>query len=127
MGHTPENESKVQAARKVKSHTDTEEFDYHLVWHSPGCDREIFYRSEDKMLAVAVEARPALRLSKPRLLFEERLLREEEGVVGFAQYDVAPDGDHFVMIREKESLSVRIHIVLNWAEELKEQVPPVRR
>ena len=95
------------------------------VWARSG--REIFYRSDDKMLAVSIEAQPALGLSKPRLLFEERLLREEEGGVGFAQYDVAPDGEHFVMIREIGSLAGRIHVVLNWAEELKQQVPRSRR
>lgn len=90
------------------------------VWARSG--RELFYRSEDKMMAVTVETEPALRLSKPTLLFEERFLQEAEGVVGFAQYDVAPDGEHFVMIRD-ESLVSRIHVVLNWAEELKQQVP----
>ena len=93
------------------------------IWARTG--REIFYRSEDKMMAVAVETEPALRLSKPRLLFEERLLPEPEGAWGFAQYDVAPDGEHFVMIRE-EPLPARIHVVLNWAEELKQQVPAGR-
>jgi len=94
------------------------------AWDRSG--REIFYRSEDRVMAVTVETDPALRLSKPTLLFEERFLQEAEGVVGFAQYDVAPDDEHFVMIRD-ESLVSRIHIVLNWAEELKQQVPARKR
>jgi len=78
------------------------------VWARSG--REIFYRSEDRVMAVAVETEPALRLSKPRILFEERFLQEAEGVVGFAQYDVASDDEHFIMIRD-ESLVSRIHVV----------------
>ncbi len=40
-------------------------------------------------------------------------------------YDVAPDGRRFVMIKEseQESASVQINVVLNWFEELKRRVP----
>ena len=89
------------------------------VWDRNG--REIFYRNGDKVMAVKVETEPAFRLSKPIMLFEGRY--EGAAAWGYANYDVAPDG-HFLMIRsEKESAPTRIHVVLNWAEELKRLVP----
>jgi serine/threonine-protein kinase len=38
------------------------------------------------------------------------------------QYDVAPDGEGFVMIRSTNP-APRIHVILNWAEELSRRVP----
>jgi hypothetical protein len=40
-------------------------------------------------------------------------------------YDVAPDGAHFLMIKEGGStgLPAVIHVVLNWQEELKRLMP----
>jgi serine/threonine-protein kinase len=92
------------------------------VWARSG--RELFYRNEGKMMTVGIETEEPLRLSKPKLLFEERLLQQAEGVFGVAQYDVAKDGERFVMIRDdaEDRPPVRIHVVLNWAEELKQQV-----
>jgi Tol biopolymer transport system component len=91
------------------------------VWARNG--REIFYRNGDKMMSVAVETTPLFALSKPELLFEGRYWDS-----GFEDYDVAPDGERFLMIRaEEEPAPTRIHVVLNWAEELKQQVAPVRR
>jgi hypothetical protein len=57
------------------------------------------------------------------MLFEGRY----EGAVGwfgYANYDVSADGQRFLMIRsEEEPAPTRIHVVLNWAEELKAKVP----
>lgn len=39
------------------------------------------------------------------------------------QYDVAPDGEGFLMIRPPDPASARIHIILNWVEEVKRRVP----
>ncbi len=97
------------------------------AWSRSG--REIFYRNGDKLMAVGVETEPAFRLSKARLLFEGRFVGAagpySYNVLGRATYDVAPDGEHFVMLQENES--ARIQIVLNWAEELKAKVLPARR
>ena len=93
------------------------------VWARTG--REIFYRSGDKMMGVDVETEPSFRLSKPKMLFEGRY--EGFGWYGYANYDVSPDGQRFLMIRsEEESAPTRIHVVLNWAEELKAKVPSGR-
>jgi hypothetical protein len=42
---------------------------------------------------------------------------------GRPQYDVWPDGQSFVMIRVADPDAARIHVVLNWVEELKQKVP----
>jgi hypothetical protein len=94
------------------------------TWARSG--REIFYRDGDRMMSVTVETEPALRVSKAKLLFEERFAGASGtfsyNVLGRASYDVAPDGEHFVMLTENES--PRIRIVLNLAEELNTKVRP---
>jgi serine/threonine-protein kinase len=97
------------------------------AWARSG--REIFYRNGEKTMAVAVDAGKALRLSKATLLFEGQFVGASNAhtynVLGRATYDVAPDGEHLVMLQEGEF--PRIHIVLNWSDELKGKVIPDRR
>jgi len=80
--------------------------------------REIFYRSDNKMMAVAIEIQPTFKASTPRMLFEGG------GYVGQDNYDVAPDG-RFLMIKEKEAppSAKQLNIVLHWGEELKRRAP----
>ncbi len=49
--------------------------------------------------------------------------------VGFfvTEYDVHPDGERFIMIKQGiEGSRPQINVVLNWFEELKERVPTGR-
>ena len=77
--------------------------------------REIFFRKEDKMMSVPVETQPVFRAGTPRVLFQA------SGFVGQGNYDVSPDGQRFLMIREKESSNSpkELNLILNWSEELK--------
>jgi len=87
------------------------------VWARDG--RELFYRSGDQMMAVAVSTTPTFLSQKPRVLFEGEYARPDP----LTSYDVAPDG-HFVMVRgETQSALSPLHVVLNWFEELKRRVP----
>jgi serine/threonine-protein kinase len=88
------------------------------VWARSG--REIFYRNGDKMMAAAIETEPEFRAGKPTLLFEGKFHRPE---FAFPQYDVALDGQRFVMIQDVESAPTQIHIFQNWFSELKKRVP----
>jgi serine/threonine-protein kinase len=88
------------------------------VWARSG--REIFYRSGDKMMAVSIETEPVFRAGRPVLLFEGKF--QYPGVT-ISQYDVAADGQHFVMVKEDEPWPTQIHVVQNWFEELKKLVP----
>jgi eukaryotic-like serine/threonine-protein kinase len=87
------------------------------VWNRNG--KEIFYRIGNKMMVVDVSARVDLTLSQPRQLFDQRYVFQN---ISLANYDVSPDGQRFVMIKD-EAGSGRLNIVLNWTEELKRLVP----
>jgi hypothetical protein len=89
------------------------------LWSPNG--RELFYRQEAKMMVVRFENGDRGRPTEPRLLFEGEF---EENSFRTLNYDVTPDGNSFVMIkRVDESTSPRIHVVLNWHQELLEKVP----
>ena len=88
------------------------------LWSRTG--KEIFYRAGDRMMVVAVSVGLDLTLSQPRQLFEQRYVFQN---VSMANYDVAPDGQRFVMIKH-EAGSGRLNVVLNWTEELKRLLPP---
>ena len=77
------------------------------------------------MMVVNVRATaPSFGVGRPRELFQGPF--EMGGVrPGFPNYDVTRDGQRFLMIKkDKETaLAERIHVVLNWSEELKRLVP----
>jgi serine/threonine-protein kinase len=91
-------------------------------WNRNG--RDLFYRSGNKMMAVEVTTQPTFSAGKPKVLFEGQYLAVQAGLTGTA-YDVSPDGQRFLMVKETEpSTSVtQINVVLNWFEELKQKVP----
>jgi hypothetical protein len=59
-----------------------------------------------------------LTLSQPRQLFDQRYVFQN---ISLANYDVSPDGQRFVMVKD-EAGSGRLNVVLNWSEELKRLV-----
>jgi hypothetical protein len=74
------------------------------------------------MMAVAIETEPAFTAGIPKELFKGRYLQSHP----LRSYDVAPDGQRFLMIRDvsqPEEPITEIHVVLNWFEELKRLVP----
>jgi serine/threonine-protein kinase len=91
------------------------------VW-AQGVD-ELFYRNEDQMMMVPVSTTPSFEPGVPVLLFEKAF----EYGASFARpgYDVTPDAQRFVMIlsEEDEVPARRVHVVLNWFEELERLVP----
>ena len=92
------------------------------VWAHSG--EELFYRSGDKMMAVEITTEPTFTHGTPQLLFEGQYFSYGPR----AAYDVAPDGQRFLMIKESEQEATVTHmsVVLDWFEELKELVPPGR-
>jgi serine/threonine-protein kinase len=91
----------------------------HPRWNPNG--KELFYRNGNRMMAVTVDVSkpPTPMLSRPWVLFEQRYVFAGQTV---ANYDVSPDGQRFVMVKD-DSASGRINLVLNWFEELKRLVP----
>jgi serine/threonine-protein kinase len=94
------------------------------LWARSG--REIFFRNEDKMMSAPVETQPAFKAGTPRMLFRGGGYL---GYFGTGNYDVAPDGQHFLMIKEKEApaSSKEVSIILHWTDELKRRVPPGKK
>jgi serine/threonine-protein kinase len=91
----------------------------HPRWRRDG--KELFYRSEDKMLAVNVSMNGNdIVLSQPMTLFERHYSFGTANTI--ANYDVSVDGQRFLMVKDDAS-SGRLNIVLHWLEELKQRVP----
>ena len=100
------------------------------VWARNG--RELFYRVSQgpgrtmRMMVVDVTLGDTFTAGKPRMLWEAMSVRYPAGTGGRA-YDVAPDGQRFLMIQQGDPVSQSpiTHVVLvqNWLEELKRLVP----
>ncbi|MGA9733605.1 MAG: protein kinase [Candidatus Acidiferrales bacterium] len=90
-------------------------------WASNG--REVFYFAGDELMSVDVETRPAFKAGTPRALFSAA------GYLGYGNYDVAPDGQHFLMIKQEDvSTNPReLNVILNWSEELERRVPQEKK
>ena len=92
------------------------------MWDPSG--QALYYRSGDKMMAVAIETEPSFSAGQPKELFRGRYKMNEWGT----SYDVAitPDGLSFIMIKlsQEESAVMQLNVILNWFEELKRLVPP---
>ena len=83
------------------------------VWARSG--KELFYLNGGRLMVASIKGGPGLAVGQPQMLFE--------GDYAYAgtvpNFDVAPDGQSFVMIRgERRRPWMRIHVVLNWLEEL---------
>jgi hypothetical protein len=82
--------------------------------------REIYYRSNNRMIAIPVTTAPSLRVGEPGVLFEDAFV---SGIIGARAYDVAPDGRFLMMqaIGNRDPREVRI--VFDWFSELRARVP----
>ena len=83
------------------------------VWARNG--RELFYRNDNRMMAVDVSTTPAFTAGRPRRLFEGSYLQ------GTGSYDIASDG-RFLMIKHEPHALTELVLVQNWFEELKQRV-----
>ena len=96
------------------------------VWSRDG--RELFYRQQNTMMAVPITAGADLVAGRASPLFEGSFLWDANN----ATYDVASDGQRFVMLRTEDPLAsqtdneVRLTVVRNWFTELQARVPTGR-
>ncbi len=93
------------------------------VWSQDG--RELFYRSGDAFMAVAVKMRPAFSSETPKTLFRGDYSTPSNRFV--CNWDTL-DGKRFLMIKPVSAQFAggglrKINVVLNWFEELKQRVP----
>ena len=101
--------------------SDEEEGGGQPVWSPDGT--ELFYRSGDKTMVVSIQTQDqTLTAGSPRALFEGRYVNHSSPP-GYQYYDISPDGERFLMVKEEELPEAQINVVLNWFEELKRLVP----
>jgi Tol biopolymer transport system component len=87
--------------------------------------RELFYMqiadSTTQVMSVEIHTASGFQAGTPRFLFEGRY----PPGVPHRNYDISADGQRFIMIRgsDPEPPVTQMHVVLNWAEELKRLVP----
>jgi serine/threonine protein kinase/Tol biopolymer transport system component len=81
---------------------------YRPIWRRDG--RELYYRIDNRIMAVTVGADPAFQHGVPIQLFETSLLPSPLGVVS---YDVAPDG-RFLLNRIVDRSSAPMTVVTDW-------------
>ena len=87
--------------------------------------RELFYQKPDGMLVVLnVESSVTWRAGAPVELFRGPYLTQGDGSLS-RQYDVAPDGQRFIMIKNIRNADTSPHFVIvqHWLDELKRQTP----
>jgi serine/threonine protein kinase/Tol biopolymer transport system component len=84
------------------------------VW--PKNAHEIFFRTGDRMMSVAVTTGTTFSATAPRRLFEGKYLAES-----YRAYDATSDGMRFLVIKPVEEAPppAQIAVVVNWSAELK--------
>ena len=96
----------------------------HPLWARDGS--ELFYLNPGgQLMAVSVRIDPSLDFGNPEVVLEESYFYSAGS--GGRTYDVSPDGERFLMIKEggggDETPPAELILVLNWFEELKRLVP----
>jgi serine/threonine-protein kinase len=93
------------------------------MWSRDG--RELFFRFGDRMFVIDVDPGAETVFGRQRLLFEGRFRRPTGPL---PNYDVTVDGTGFVMLQGGGSVApaTRIHVILNWFEELRQRAPAER-
>ena len=94
----------------------------HPLWAPDG--RELYYLSGAALMAAPIQTDPSFTPGTPEVLFEGNYYYSSQG----RSYDVAPDGQRFLMIKagdlsDESSSAPELIIVENWFEELKRLVP----
>lgn len=85
------------------------------VWARDG--KKLYFRRGRSIFVSDVQTSPVFSASRP-----VKLLEGDYGLTasGMASYDVAPEGNRFVMFRSTVSENqVEVRVILNWFEELK--------
>ncbi|MFQ5639161.1 MAG: protein kinase [bacterium] len=86
------------------------------VWSPDG--KELFYRQENKVMAATLQIGSAVKVLERTELFEKNDV--------LSDYDIHPNGNQFVMVKNVEDSGSELIVVLNWVEELKRLVPAGR-
>ncbi len=95
------------------------------IWRKLG--GELYYRHSRDMMAVSIDGSKELQFSAPRKLWDGDYSDGAASSCGMpgvssSNYDVTPDGQRFLMVRDEDSriAGTRIVVVLNWSSELRQ-------
>jgi len=94
---------------------------YTPMWSTDG--DAIYYRHGSEMMMVPVATEPTFEPGRPQVLFDAPYAYAEDGS---RQYDLSPDGNHFLMIKEIPNETVKLVYVENWTSRLGTPSPVAR-
>lgn len=83
--------------------------------------RELFFRSDTRLVAAQIQTVPELSVVTLDSLFAQPP-GLYEGSNNHTTYDIDSDDSHFLMIRQRDPEAERLVVVLNFFEELKERM-----
>lgn len=91
---------------------------WYPVWRRDG--KELFYLQRDSLMVASVTLGAQFEADRPQLLFKGPYWLNAD----VRNYDVAPDGQSFVMVKKERTFPpTEVIVVLNWLDELKRLVP----
>ena len=88
-------------------------------WGPKGQELFFWSRGEGKMMAVTVDTEPTFTPGRPEALFDLGEYSYNSG----RNFDIAPDGQRFLMVKSSETSGGQIVVVHNWLEEVRRLVP----
>ena len=91
-----------------------------IIWSKVGS--ELFYRGADGLYSATITKQNGIQVVRRHLFDDSELSRTFVGYASDISYDIDPTGEHFVMIWSRGEGDARLHVVLNFAEELKAKV-----
>jgi serine/threonine-protein kinase len=105
--------------RAISGHTGLHQISidggFEPVWAPSG--RELFYRAGGKLISAAITTTPELAVVRRDVLFEDVF----QLALGFANYDISPDGKTFVMVKPVGTQEPPV-VVLGWLDEFRERM-----
>jgi Tol biopolymer transport system component len=88
-------------------------------WSPKG--NELFYLQGDALMAMSVQTLPTFRPDVPHALFSGKTVNSSMLVLGSALYDVAPDGNRFVVVRDGKIGPRNIVAEQDWLTKIQRQ------
>jgi serine/threonine-protein kinase len=85
------------------------------VWSHDG--KRLYYRDNRQFIAATVQTGAGFAVTKREVLFDDHFLGS---TLPHANYDVAPDGQHFLFLRPAEE--AQLEVVYNWGAELRQRL-----
>ena len=82
------------------------------LWSRDG--KRLFYRNGGQLVSATIGTKPAIAVTGRTVLFEGEYATHAY----HPNYDVAPDGRHFVMLKQSGD-ATQLVVVVNWVEELR--------